>query len=111
MRTFTGEDSRPMKAGRAWPSLGVKTVIDLRLEDEHPTRLEAQAVQAVGMRYVNIPMHGVVAPSDDQIAKVLALLDADSPVFVHCKRGADRTGAVIACYRMAHDRWDSRRAL
>ena len=91
--------------------LGVKTVIDLRLEDEHPTNLEAQAVQAAGMRYVNIPMHGVVAPSDEQMARALALLDSASPVFVHCKRGADRTGAVIACYRMAHDRWDSQRAL
>ena len=91
--------------------LGVKTVIDLRLEDEHPTQLEAQAVQAAGMRYVNIPMHGVVAPSDEQIAQVLALLDSESPVFVHCKRGADRTGAVIACYRMAHDRWDNQRAM
>jgi tyrosine-protein phosphatase SIW14 len=91
--------------------LGVKTVIDLRLEDEHPTKMEAQAVQAAGMRYVNIPMHGVVAPSDQQIAQALALLDSDSPVFMHCKRGADRTGTVIACYRMAHDRWDSERAL
>jgi len=97
-----------------WPGLaqlGVKTVIDLRLEDEHPTRLEAQAVQAAGMRYINIPMHGVVAPSDEQIVRALALLDSESPVFVHCRRGADRTGAVIACYRMAHDRWDTERAL
>lgn len=91
--------------------LGVKTVIDLRLEEEHPTKVEAQAVQAAGMRYINIPMHGVIAPSDEQIAQALTLLDSESPVFVHCKRGADRTGTVIACYRMAHDRWDSGRAL
>lgn len=91
--------------------LGVKTVIDLRLEGEHPTQREAQAVQALGMQYVNIPMHGVVAPSDEQVAKALAFLDSDNPVFVHCKRGADRTGTVIACYRMEHDHWDSQRAL
>ena len=33
------------------------------------------------------------------------------PVFVHCQRGADRTGAVIASYRIEHDGWDSARAL
>jgi tyrosine-protein phosphatase SIW14 len=104
-----GQPSDEAWAGLA--QLGVKTVIDLRLEDEHPTKLEAQAVQAAGMRYINIPMHGVVAPSDEQVASLLALLDSDSPVFIHCKRGADRTGAVIACYRMAHDRWDNQRAL
>ena len=33
------------------------------------------------------------------------------PVFVHCQRGADRTGAVIASYRIEHDGWDNARAL
>jgi tyrosine-protein phosphatase SIW14 len=98
----------------AWSSLarlGVKTVIDLRLEDEHPTKLEARAVEGNGMRYFNVPMHGVVAPSDAQVARVLALLDSnDGSVFVHCRRGADRTGTVIACYRMTHDGWDNQRA-
>jgi tyrosine-protein phosphatase SIW14 len=91
--------------------MGVKTVVDLRREDEHSTAAEAQAVAAVGMNYVNVPMKGIVAPTNEQIAKVLALLDSEEPVFVHCKRGADRTGAVIACYRIAHDRWQSQQAL
>jgi hypothetical protein len=30
---------------------------------------------------------------------------------VHCWRGADRTGAVIAAYRIDHDHWDNSRAL
>jgi uncharacterized protein (TIGR01244 family) len=98
----------------SWQSLakmGVKTVIDLRREDEHSTAAEAQAVAAAGMNYVNVPMKGVVAPTNEQIAKVLTLLGSKDPVFVHCKRGADRTGAVIACYRIAHDRWQRERAL
>jgi protein tyrosine/serine phosphatase len=91
--------------------MGIKTVVDLRREDEHSTSAEAQAVAAAGMTYVNVPMKGVVAPTNEQIAKVLALLDSQGPVFVHCKRGADRTGAVIACYRIAHDRWQRQQAL
>jgi len=98
-----------------WPSLarlGIKTVIDLRLEDEHSAQREAQAVEAAGMRYFNVPMHGIVAPSDEQVARVLALIDSnvDGAVFVHCRRGADRTGTVIGCYRIAHDGWDNQRA-
>jgi len=98
----------------SWPSLaalGVKTVIDLRREDEHSSAAEAQVVAAAGMKYVNVPMKGVVAPSNEQIAKVLTLLNSGEPVFVHCKRGADRTGAVIACYRIAHDNWQRAQAL
>lgn len=101
-------------ATEAWPNLaklGVKTVVDLRREDEHSTAAEAQAVTAAGMTYINVPMKGVVAPTNEQIAKVLALLNSEDRVFVHCHRGADRTGAVIACYRIAHDRWAPKQAL
>ncbi len=65
------------------------------------------------MQYVSVPMHGMETPSDAKVSKVLSLLDNPSagPVFVHCLRGADRTGAVIACYRINHDHWDNQKAL
>jgi protein-tyrosine phosphatase len=58
-------------------------------------------------------MTGVAPPTEAQITKILALLedDAAGAVFVHCKLGADRTGAVIAAYRIDHDHWDNSRAL
>ena len=96
---------------KAIADLGVKTVIDLRRPDEHSTVSEARAVAAAGMQYVNVPMKGVVAPGPEQMAKVLALLESPNAVLVHCHRGADRTGAVIACYRIAHDRWERKQAL
>ncbi len=61
-------------------------MIDLRRTDEHDTVEEAKAVQAAGMKYVNIPMKGVVAPSEMQIAQALASLHSDGKVFIHCKR-------------------------
>ena len=91
--------------------LGVKTVIDLRRPDEHSTEEEARAVEAAGMKYVNVPMKGVVAPPPSVIARVLALLNSPDKVLVHCQRGADRTGTVIACYRIAHDGWQRKQAL
>ena len=88
--------------------IGIKTVIDLRGE-----RSEANAVQSAGMRYVRLPWSGYKAPADEQINAVLALLNDNSawPVFVHCRRGADRTGTAIACYRIEHDHWTNQRAL
>lgn len=103
--------------GQGWDSLaklGVKVVIDLRRENEdgtHSTSREAKAVQAAGMRYIHVPMNGIVAPRGADVAKVLDLLNGADSVFVHCKLGKDRTGTVIACYRISHDQWKNKRAL
>jgi protein-tyrosine phosphatase len=58
-------------------------------------------------------MTGLKPPTEAEITKILGLLEdgATGPVFVHCQRGADRTGAVIASYRIEHDGWDNTRAL
>jgi tyrosine-protein phosphatase SIW14 len=103
-------------ADSAWTSLaslGIKLIVDLRPATEHPTQSEQRAVEAAGMRYVNIPMKSLGTPFGAAVLKVLALMESESngPVFVHCKRGADRTGTVIACYRVLHDHWENQKAL
>jgi protein tyrosine/serine phosphatase len=94
-------------------ALGVHTVVDLRWTGEHSQAREQKLVEASGMHYVSIPMKGMQKPAPESVDKVLALLNDSKagPVFVHCQRGADRTGAVIACYRMQHDGWDRKQAL
>lgn len=105
--------AQPTEEGfRNLAKLGVKVVIDLREADTR-SMSEQKTVTTAGMQYVNVPMTGLTPPTKEQMAKILALLQDSSigPVFVHCKRGADRTGAVIAVYRIEHDQWESSRAL
>jgi len=91
---------------------GIKIVLDLR-EPGGRSLSEERMVEADGMRYINVPMSGLVPPTAAETEKVLALLEdpAAGPVFVHCMRGADRTGSVIAAYRIDHYGWDNARAL
>jgi len=98
---------------KALAGVGIKTIIDLREIGEHSQADEEKAVKANGMRYVSVPMKGMSSPTAEQVSSVLALLNDDTagPVFVHCRRGADRTGTVIACYRIAHDHWQNDKAL
>jgi tyrosine-protein phosphatase SIW14 len=92
--------------------IGVRTVIDLREADER-SKGEESVVTAAGMKYVNVPMTGLTPPTDTEIAQILGILEGGGtgPVFVHCQKGADRTGVVIASYRIDHDHWDNARAL
>src|SRR5262249_22181427 len=92
--------------------LGIKTVIDLRNTGDEAKK-EEQLVSAAGMRYVNVALRGMQAPSAQNMSKIQAVINdpASGPVFVHCRQGVDRTGTVVACYRIAHDKWDNRKAL
>jgi tyrosine-protein phosphatase SIW14 len=91
---------------------GVKVVIDLR-EHDRRSLAEERVVTAAGMRYINVPMTGLAAPTDAEISTIMQLLEDHTigTVFVHCKRGADRTGVVIAAYRIQHDHWANTKAL
>ena len=92
--------------------IGVKTVLDLR-EPGSRSAAEERAVTTLGMQYVNVPMGGLTPPTGAQMTKIMALLEdkTTGPVFVHCRRGADRTGAVIGAYRIDFDHWENSRAL
>ena len=91
--------------------LGIKSVINLRGEDDL-SRQEQKDAEAAGLKYFGASMPGLSAPSDEQVARVLALMDdpANQPVFIHCKRGSDRTGTMVAVYRISHEGWTAERA-
>jgi protein tyrosine/serine phosphatase len=90
---------------QALAALGIKTVIDLR---EDPESYEKGNVEALGMRYVNIPMGDKEYPKLDQINQFLTLVDqpATGKFFVHCAGGRHRTGVMGAAYRFTHYQWN-----
>ncbi len=101
---FLYRGAQPSPEGfKALAAMGVDIVVDLRLSGQDS---EKKTVTATGMRYVAIPWH-CMFPKDKTTAAFLALL-RDNPkkkVFVHCRYGDDRTGMMVAAYRMAAENW------
>jgi tyrosine-protein phosphatase SIW14 len=93
-------------------AMHVSTVIDLR-EPGSGREAERRLAEELGMKYVNIPLPRLSAPSAAEMNRVLSLIVPDDAgrVFIHCWRGKDRTGTVIACYRIQHDGWTLAQAL
>jgi protein tyrosine/serine phosphatase len=85
--------------------LGIKTIIDLT---DNSREYEQPAVEAAGLRYVNIPMVDKSYPSMDQINEFLKVVDdpETGKFYVHCAGGRHRTGVVGAVYRFNHDKWN-----
>jgi tyrosine-protein phosphatase SIW14 len=87
-------------------------VVSLRQDDDERAR-----VTAAGMRYVEIPMtigpFGAPVPTEAQAQAFLeAVTDPTGrPAYVHCKHGRDRTGVMVALYRVEVSRWTGEEAV
>lgn len=90
---------------------GIKTVISLR-QPSKAREQERRLVEQLGMRWVSIPMWFWWRPSDRQVQQFLEVAadPAQRPVFVHCQQGWNRSGILVAIYRMVAQGWPARRA-
>ena len=90
---------------KALAELGIKTIIDLT---DNSREYEQPAVEAAGLRYVNIPMVDKSYPSIEQVNEFLKVVDdpETGKFFVHCAGGRHRTGVVGAIYRFTKDNWN-----
>lgn len=92
-------------------ALGVKTVINLRqLVDDAPM------AKGTGLIVRRVPMKSRFVGEDNAEKMVQALRFVrqsmrQGPVLVHCRHGADRTGAVMAVYRILYQDWTRDAAL
>lgn len=92
-------------------ALGIKTIISLRTEKE-ASQTEPLQAAICGILYTNMPLAGMGRPTDIEVVNILSLIETSpGPVFVHCTHGCDRTGTIIACYRMQHDHWAEAQAM
>lgn len=82
--------------------MGIRTVINLRT-----TSSEKQAVEAAGMRSVEVPLSVLNDINPKTVNEVIQIMKdpANQPIFLHCRQGQDRTGIIVAAYRMKVDGW------
>jgi tyrosine-protein phosphatase SIW14 len=90
---------------------GVKTIVSLANERKFVDG-ERAAAEKLGIRFIFIPLSAWRGPRQNDIDAFLSITDTkdQGPIFVHCLHGEDRTGAMIAMYRMQHDGWTEKKA-
>jgi protein tyrosine/serine phosphatase len=98
---------QPDEAGmRELAAFGIKAVLNLR--NWHSDQDEAAGT---GIALFRVAMDAGDI-NDALMRKALdAIRAAPKPVLVHCWHGSDRTGAVVALYRMAEQGWDRESAI
>lgn len=94
--------AQPEKIGiEELKKLGIKTIINLRLSNT-----DYEIIAGSGFKYYFLPVN-TLSPDRDKFARFIEIISdpANCPVFVHCRRGADRTGTAVALFRIKVQKW------
>ncbi len=92
-------------AQQAIDTLGIKSVISLRQSKDDSELLP-------NVKRIHAPIESWDVDHLEVMRALRALLDpANQPVLLHCRHGADRTGTVIAAYRMLVEDWTPEAAI
>lgn len=87
--------------------LGIKTVINLRAFHNDKSH-----VVSTNLTLARIPFKTWRAQTDDMVRFLKIVSNTNNgPFLVHCQHGADRTGTMIAVYRMAVEGWSADAAI
>ena len=99
--------AQPTKKGfKNIEKLGVKTVVSLRSFHSDRDELEGRK-----LGYEHISMKAWNAEEEDIVRFLQIVTDTSKgPVFVHCQHGADRTGTMVAAYRIVVEGWTAEEA-
>lgn len=92
-------------AQQALDELGIRSVISLRWSADKPDLLP-------DTNRIHAPIESWDVDHFEVMRALKALVDpANQPVLLHCRHGADRTGTVIAAYRMVVEDWSAEAAI
>lgn len=88
-------------------AMGIRTIVNLRV-----LHSDKKLMGDASFNYVEIEFDPIHAETEDIVEFLKIAADpAQQPVFVHCQHGSDRTGTMIAAYRIAVQGWTNEEAL
>jgi protein tyrosine phosphatase (PTP) superfamily phosphohydrolase (DUF442 family) len=88
-------------------AMGIKTVVNLRAWHSDKDKVAGTGLKSVW--FETEPWHG---DEEDVVRFLKAVTDTNNlPAFVHCERGADRTGVMCAMYRVVVCGWTKPEAI
>ncbi len=88
-------------------SMGIRTIINLR-----SLHSDTSLIENLDFNYYSIPMT-LFEPTEAQKQTFLEIVtdSTKTPVLIHCYNGSDRTGSMVAYYRITQNGWSNDHAL
>lgn len=96
-------DHREMKELNA---MGIGTILNLR-----HVRSDRWKGRSTQLQLIHLPINSWKISYTELVTGTSILLKSKDPVLVHCWHGSDRTGCIIACYRLIKFGWTKQQAI
>ncbi|MCO6504697.1 MAG: dual specificity protein phosphatase family protein [Snodgrassella sp.] len=86
--------------------IGIKTVINLRKwhSDQHE-------LSKTKLTEVSIKMRAGKITDEKVVAALRTIRHSQKPILIHCWHGSDRTGVIVAMYRIVFQNWTKSQAI
>jgi tyrosine-protein phosphatase SIW14 len=98
---------QPDKKGmRELQKMGVHTILNLRIG-----RCDQRKADDTHLILEHVPIHTGRINYNDIVQSLKIIHHSEKPVLVHCLHGSDRTGCIIAAYRMVYENWSTDEAI
>lgn len=85
---------------------GIRRVLNLR-----QFHSDDDEVEGTNIEIFRIPMNAGNIKDEDVVKALQVIKTSDLPILVHCWHGSDRTGTIIAMYRIVEQGWSKENAL
>jgi len=85
---------------------GIKSVLNLRGHHD-----DEDEVSETNLVTYHVPLRASDINDENVVTALNIMRQAEKPVLVHCWHGADRTGAIIAMYRIIEQGWRKQEAI
>ena len=87
-------------------ALGIRSILNLR-----DSRGDAAVKGLSHFRLYQVAMEADEVTPEQLLQALRTFRDAPKPVLVHCWHGSDRTGVVVAAYRLVFQQWSHEQAI
>lgn len=99
--------SQPKKQNfHALSEMGIKSILNLR-----HTATDKKEAKGSNIELFHVPINTWVINEKHLIEALKIIKKAPKPILIHCLHGSDRTGAVVAAYRIICQNWTKEQAI
>jgi len=87
-------------------NIGIGTILNVRNSKNDDAK-----IKGTNLELIHLPIRAGAISYEEVLESLKIIIKTPKKILVHCKHGSDRTGCIVAAYRMAINGWTKEEAI